>query len=154
MSYASFPTPPYHFERLDKSKALLLVVDHQLGLLQLVRDYTPTEFRNNVLAHAALGPLFSLPTIMTTSAETGPNGPLPKEILEMYEGKDAPLIKRNGEVNAWDNEEFRAAVEKTGRKQIILGGIVTEVCTMFLALSLREAGYRYVFLYMPVVMGG
>jgi nicotinamidase-related amidase len=44
-------------------------------------------------------------------------------------------------VNAWDNPEFRAAVEATGRTQIILGGIVTEVCTLFLALSLREAGY-------------
>jgi nicotinamidase-related amidase len=76
---------------------------------------------------------------MTTSAQTGPNGPLPHEILDMY--PDAPLIKRNGEVNAWDNPDFRAAVESTGRKQVILGGIVTEVCTMFLALSLRQAGY-------------
>ena len=41
---------------------------------------------------------------------------------------DAPFIKRNGEVNAWDNPDFRKAVEATGRKQIILGGIVTEVC--------------------------
>ena len=57
---------------------------------------------------------------------TGPNGPLPKEILEMY--PKSPLIKRNGEVNAWDNPEFRKAVEDTGRKQMILGGIVTEVC--------------------------
>ena len=54
---------------------------------------------------------------------------------------DAPFIRRNGEVNAWDNPDFRAAVEATGRKQVVLGGIVTEVCTMFLALSLREAGY-------------
>ena len=139
MSYASYPTPPYKFERLDKDKAILLIVDHQLGLLQLVRDYTTAEFRNNVLAHAELGKLFDLPTILTTSAENGPNGPLPKEITEMY--PDAPLIKRNGEVNAWDNADFRKAVEATGRKQVILGGIVTEVCTMFLALSLREAGY-------------
>ncbi|KEF63090.1 uncharacterized protein A1O9_01066 [Exophiala aquamarina CBS 119918] len=118
---------------------LLLIVDHQLGLLQLVKDYTTAEFRNNVLAHAELGKLFDLPVVMTTSAETGPNGPLPKEITQMY--PEAPLIRRNGEVNAWDNPDFRAAVEATGRTQIILGGIVTEVCTMFLALSLREAGY-------------
>lgn len=91
------------------------------------------------MAHAELGKLFDLPVVMTTSAETGPNGPLPKEILEMY--PKAPMIRRNGEVNAWDNPDFRAAVEATGRKQVILGGIVTEVCTMFLALSLREAGY-------------
>ena len=56
----------------------------------------------------------------------GPNGPLPKEILEMY--PDAPLIKRQGEVNAWDNPEFRAAVQATGKKQVIMAGIVTDVC--------------------------
>ncbi|KIY02462.1 uncharacterized protein Z520_02601 [Fonsecaea multimorphosa CBS 102226] len=135
----AYQQPPYKFERLDKDKAILLIVDHQLGLLQLVKDYTTAEFRNNVLAHAELGKLFDLPTILTTSAETGPNGPLPKEITDMY--PNAPFIRRNGEVNAWDNPDFRAAVEATGRKQVILGGIVTEVCTMFLALSLREAGY-------------
>jgi nicotinamidase-related amidase len=139
MSFASYPPPPYKFERLDKDKAILLIVDHQLGLLQLVKDYTTAEFRNNVLAHAELGKLFDLPTILTTSAENGPNGPLPKEITDMY--PNAPFIRRNGEVNAWDNPDFRQAVEATGRKQVILGGIVTEVCTMFLALSLREAGY-------------
>jgi hypothetical protein len=64
-------TAPFTFERLDKDKALLLIVDHQLGLLQLVRDYTVAEFRNNVFAHAEIGKLFNLPVIMTTSAETG-----------------------------------------------------------------------------------
>ena len=74
---------------------------------------------------------------------------------------NAPIIRRNGEVNAWDNPEFRAAVEATEKKQVIIAGIVTEVCTSiyghfrcsfeqsthkplgtaFLALSLREAGY-------------
>ena len=57
---------------------------------------------------------------------TGPNGPLPHEILEMHPG--APLIKRQGEVNAWDNADFRAAVKATGKKQVILAGIVTDVC--------------------------
>lgn len=57
----------------------------------------------------------------------GPNGPLPKEILEMY--PDAPLVKRQGEVDAWDNPDVRAAIEATGRKQIIIGGITTDVCT-------------------------
>lgn len=50
-------------------------MDHQIGLFQLVRDFTPTEFRNNILAHAELGVVFNLPTIITTSVETG-NAPL------------------------------------------------------------------------------
>ena len=45
----------------------------------------------------------------------------------MYPG--APLIKRQGEVDAWDNADFRAAIKATGRKQIIIAGIVTDVCT-------------------------
>ncbi|THU90794.1 Isochorismatase hydrolase [Dendrothele bispora CBS 962.96] len=130
---------PTKLERLDKSKAVLLVVDHQVGLFQVVRDYQPDEYKNNILAHAGLGKVFGLPTILTTSAQDGPNGPLPHEILEMH--PDAPLIKRNGEVNAWDNAEFREAVKATGRKQVILAGIVTDVCTAFLALSLIEEGY-------------
>ena len=54
---------------------------------------------------------------------------------------DAPFIHRHGEVDAWDNADFRAAVEATGKKRVILAGITTDVCTAFLALSLVEAGY-------------
>jgi len=129
----------YTFTRLDKTNAVLLVVDHQLGLSELVRDFDPTVFRQAIFAHAALGKLFNLPTILTSSADTGPNGALPKEIIEMH--PNASFIHRQGEVDAWDNPDFRAAVEATGKKQVILAGIVTEVCTSFLALSLIEAGY-------------
>ncbi len=55
----------------------------------------------------------------------GPNGFLPREIIEMH--PNAPFIKRQGEVNAWDNANFRAAVRATGKKQVILTGIVTDV---------------------------
>ncbi|KAF8904147.1 Isochorismatase-like protein [Gymnopilus junonius] len=127
------------FIRLNKDDAALLIVDHQIGLFQMARDQQPEEFRNAVLAHAAIGKVFNLPTILTTSAETGPNGQLPKEITDMH--PDAPLIKRNGEVDAWDNSDFRDAVRATGKKQLIIGGITTDVCTAFLALSLIEEGY-------------
>ncbi|KAI5466590.1 Isochorismatase-like protein [Mariannaea sp. PMI_226] len=129
----------YKYERLNKSEALLLVVDIQEGLYQIARDFDPTLYRDQVLAHAAIGKVFNLPVIMTTSADQGPNGPLAKEILEMY--PDMPLVQRQGEVNAWDNEEFRKTVQSYGRKQIIMAGITTDVCTTFLALSLRDAGY-------------
>ncbi|TEB35786.1 ycaC protein [Coprinellus micaceus] len=126
--------------RIDKDKAALLVVDHQVGLFELVQDINPVEFRNNIVAHAELGFLFNLPTILTTSAETGPNGPLPKEITRLH--PNATFVRRNGEVNAWSNEEFRAAVKATNKSQIILAGITTDVCTAFLALSLIDEGYE------------
>jgi nicotinamidase-related amidase len=62
----------------------------------------------------------------------GPNGALPKEITKMH--PTAPFIHRQGEVDAWDNPAFRSAVQATGKKQIILAGIVTEVCK-FLPLA-------------------
>ncbi|KAK7749270.1 hypothetical protein SLS62_008239 [Diatrype stigma] len=111
----------------------------QDGLFTLGRDYDATVFRNAMYAHAELGKVFDLPVVMTSSSETGPNGPLPDEFVEWY--PDAPLIKRQGEVNAWDNPDFREAVIAANKSQIVIGGIVTEVCTTFLALSLREAGY-------------
>ncbi|KAI5841720.1 Isochorismatase-like protein [Tricharina praecox] len=128
------------YKRLNKNDTMLLVVDIQVGLFQMARDTSPEEYRNHALAHSAIGPLFDIPTILTTSAQDGPNGPLPKEIIAMH--PNAPLVMRHGEVNAWDNAEFRAAVKATGKSQVILAGITTDVCTTFLALSLREAGYE------------
>ncbi|KAI0189846.1 Isochorismatase-like protein [Xylaria flabelliformis] len=129
----------FKYERLDKSNAALVILDMQEGLFHIARDYDSTQYRNAIYAHAELGKIFGLPVVMSTSAETGPNGPLPDEFLELY--PDVSVVKRQGEVNAWDNEEFRNAVKATGKSQIIIAGIVTEVCTAFCALSLREAGY-------------
>ena len=75
---------------------MLLIVDLQVGLHQLVRDWDGDVYRQNMMAHAELGKLFDLPVVMTTSAEQGFNRPLPKEILNLY--PNAPLIKRGGEV--------------------------------------------------------
>lgn len=126
--------------RLDKNNAAVLLVDHQSGLLSLVRDIDPDKFKNNVLALAALAKYFELPTILTTSFEQGPNGPLVPELKEMF--PTAPYIARPGQINAWDNEDFVKAVKATGKKQLIIAGVVTEVCVAFPALSALEQGYE------------
>jgi len=128
------------YVRLDKKNAAVLLVDHQAGLLSLVRDIEPDKFKNNVLALADLAKYFNLPTILTTSFEDGPNGPLVPELKESF--PDAPYIARPGQINAWDNEEFVKAVKATGRKQLILAGIVTDVCVAFPALSAINEGFE------------
>ncbi|EPO6262826.1 hydrolase, partial [Shigella dysenteriae] len=82
----------------------VLLVDHQAGLLSLVRDIEPDKFKNNVLALGDQAKYFNLPTILTTSFETGPNGPLVPELKAQF--PDAPYIARPGNINAWDNEDF------------------------------------------------
>ncbi|TVS08714.1 MAG: hydrolase [Gammaproteobacteria bacterium] len=121
------------YKRLDKDQAAVLLVDHQTGLLSLVRDIQPDMFKNNVLALAALAQYFKLPTILTTSFEDGPNGPLVPELKDAF--PEAPYIARPGQINAWDNEDFVKAVKATGRKQLIIAGVVTEVCVAFPTLS-------------------
>jgi nicotinamidase-related amidase len=106
----------------------VLLVDHQTGLLSLVRDIDPDKFKNNVLALADMAEYFKLPTILTTSFETGPNGPLVPELKEKF---PRPYIARPGQINAWDNEDFVKAVKATGKKQLIVAGVVTEVCVAF-----------------------
>ncbi|MAR71125.1 hydrolase [Halomonas litopenaei] len=130
-------TRPY--VRLDKNDVTVLLVDHQAGLLSVARDFDADAFKNNVLALADIARFFELPTILTTSFEDGPNGPMVPELKEMF--PTAPYIARPGQINAWDNEEFVAAIEKTGRKQLLIAGVVTEVCVAFPALSAIEAGY-------------
>ena len=128
------------YTRLDKNNAAVLLVDHQAGLLSLVRDIEPDKFKNNVLALADLAEYFKLPTILTTSFESGPNGPLVPELKAQF--PDAPYIARPGQINAWDNEDFVKAIKATGKKQLIIAGVVTEVCVAFPALSALAEGFE------------
>ncbi|USQ12742.1 hydrolase [Legionella lytica] len=130
----------FQYRRLDKDDCALLLVDHQSGLISLVQDFSPNEFKNNVLAVSACGKYFKLPTVLTTSFEQGPNGPLVPELKEMH--PEAAYIPRPGNINAWDNPDFVKAVKATGKKQLIIAGVVTEVCVAFPALSAIEEGFE------------
>jgi nicotinamidase-related amidase len=130
----------FKYTRLSKDDAAMLFVDHQAGLVSLVRDFGSDEFYNNVLALADTANYFKLPTILSTSFEQGPNGPMLPVLKELF--PNAPFIARPGQINAWDNEDFVNAVKKTGKKQLIIAGIVTDVCVAFPTLSALEAGYE------------
>ncbi|MFZ6184153.1 isochorismatase family protein [Nannocystis pusilla] len=128
------------YDRLSKDEAALLIIDHQSGLFQLVHDQIPEVFARNVCALADIAKVFKLPVVVTTSKEDGPNGPLMPDLRERL--TNVKVVRREGEINAWDNAEFVKAVKKTGRKQLIVAGITTDVCVAFAALSALEAGYK------------
>ena len=135
---SGFAAPNY--VRLDKERAALVLVDHQTGLFSLVQDIEPALFKNNVIALAEVGKFFKLPTVISTSLEQGPNGPFLPEVVAIH--PDVPIIQRPGQINAWDNPDFVEAIKKTGRKQLIIAGIVTDVCVAHVTLSAIEAGYE------------
>ena len=130
----------FKYRRISKDDAVALFVDHQSGLISLVQDFSPAEFKNSVLALGDIAKYYQLPTILTTSFEDGPNGPIVPELKALF--PDAPHIARPGQINAWDNEDFVRAIRDTGRKQLIIAGVVTDVCVTFPTLSALEAGYE------------
>lgn len=125
---------------VNSDDAVILLIDHQSGLFQLVKDMPEPDLRRNVAALAKAANLLKIPVITTASVPEGPNGPLIPEIMEM-----APLaqyIPRQGQINAWDVPEFVKAIEATERKTLIIAGTLTSVCLAFPALSAAAAGYQ------------
>lgn len=124
---------------LTPGNAALLLIDHQVGLLTCVRTMDPVNLKNNIIALAKLARIFDLPVVLTTSgASATPNGPLMPELVQMF--PDNGIIDRTL-VNSWDDPAFVKAVEKTGRKKVIMAGISTDVCLAFPAISAVKAGY-------------
>ncbi|MFK3800215.1 MULTISPECIES: isochorismatase family protein [unclassified Pseudomonas] len=128
------------YDHLGADTAAVLFVDHQTGLSNGIHDQSLPEYMTAVAALAKLAKAFKLPSIITTSAADGPNGPVLPIITQTL--PDAPIIHRPGEINAWDNPDMVAAIEKTGRRKLIIAGVSTEVCVTFVALSAIKAGYE------------
>lgn len=137
------PTPAAAEVLLDPNDTVILLLDHQTGLFQTVKDVPIAELRNNTVALAMIGELANAPIITTASEPGGPNGPLMSELTEA--APSAQYVARQGEVSAWDNADFVAAVEATGRKTLVMAGVWTSVCVAFPALQAKADGYTVYF---------
>jgi nicotinamidase-related amidase len=125
---------------IDPKDAILLLIDHQSGLFQLVRDIDQPTLRSHVTALAKVARLAKTPTFTTASVPDGPNGPLIPEIHQY--NPEAVYIPRTGQINAWDNPAWVEAIEKTKRKTLLIAGTLTSVCMAFPTLSALVAGYK------------
>ena len=125
---------------IDADDAVMLLIDHQSGLFQTVGDMPMPVLRRHAAALARMATLAKLPVITTASVPQGPNGPLIPEIHA--NAPHAQYVGRKGEINAWDNPDFVAAVKATGRKQLIIAGTITSVCMAFPAIAAAADGYQ------------
>ncbi|MES2792994.1 MAG: isochorismatase family protein [Planctomycetota bacterium] len=125
---------------INPDDAVMLLIDHQSGLFQLVRDIDQPVLRSNVTALAKVARLAKIPTFTTASVPDGPNGPLIPEVHQS--NPEAVYIPRTGQINAWDNPAWVSAIEKTGRKTLLIAGTLTSVCMAFPTLSALVAGYK------------
>lgn len=125
---------------IDPNDTAMLLIDHQSGLFQIVKDIDVPQLRANAIALAKAATLLKIPVITTASVPQGPNGPLIPEIHES--APHAQYVARRGEINAWDNPEFRAAVKATGKKTLVIAGTLTSVCLAFPSIAAVHEGYK------------
>lgn len=127
---------------LTPENATVLLIDHQVGLMNIVRDMGAEEFKSNVLGlakTAKTAQTLGLPVVLTTSHDWGPNGQIIPVLRELF--PDVEIIRRPGVINAYRWPAFREAVEATGRKKVINAAVTTTTCLQFPALDMVLDGY-------------
>jgi nicotinamidase-related amidase len=127
--------------RIDPDNAVLLLIDHQTNLIMGCQSMEPILLKNNTVALAAMAKIFKIPVVLTTTGGggNGPAGPLFPELLAELPGQ--AVIDRQQFYNSMDDAIFKSAVEKTGRKKLIIAGITSDLCVMFPALTALSQGY-------------
>lgn len=129
-------------EPLTRENAALVLVDHQVGLMTGIRDYSVGELKHNVVGLARAAKALGLPVVTTTTSADTLWGPAFPELQEALPGQD--FIDRTT-VNAWDDPRVEAAIRATGRSKLVFAGVSLEVCAAFPAMrAVREGFEAYV----------
>jgi nicotinamidase-related amidase len=122
----------------------MILIDHQVGT-NTWASTTPLDLlQRNVIILAKFAKGTGMPTVLTSSQETNVNvqGPLMPELQEILPEEFAARIKRQGVVNAWDDENFANACRSTGKKNFVMAGVTTDVCMVAPAISALEEGFN------------
>jgi nicotinamidase-related amidase len=123
---------------LKPEECVLAVIDHQPQMSFMVRSHDLTVVRNNVVALVRGAKLFKVPVVLTTVASKTFSGALWPEIQAVFPEQE-PIDRTS--MNSWEDKNFKAAVEKTGKKSLIIAGLWTEVCVCFPAIQALRDGY-------------
>ncbi len=126
-------------ELLTPDNCALILIDHQPQMFFGVESTSRQAIINNVVGLAKAAKIFKVPTILTTVAAKSFSGPLIPELQAVFPAQ-IPIDRTS--MNSWEDKNFVAAVEKTGRKKLVIAALWTEVCLAFPAISAIQAGYE------------
>ncbi|WP_031431672.1 isochorismatase family protein [Methylomicrobium agile] len=130
-----------NYEKFSADNAALLLIDHQVGTMQLIKNIDRELAAKQSIALAKMAKILNMPVVLTSSQENNAQGPLLPEIAEILPEAYEARIKRPGVVNAWAYPDFHKAVLATGRKQLIMAGVTTDVCLIFPAIDAAREGF-------------
>jgi nicotinamidase-related amidase len=114
-------------------------IDHQPQMLFGVANADRATLINNVTLLAKVAKEFNVPAVLTAVETESFSGYIWPQLLDVFPGQ--PVVERTS-MNSWDDSGFRKAVEATGRKNIIMTGLWTEVCVTWPTVEMLGAGYN------------
>jgi nicotinamidase-related amidase len=122
--------------------SVLVLVDYQVGTLQLIRTSSSDLCLRNAVTLATAAKALKIPVVLTSSQEDRIQGPISPALQKALPDAFKARVKRQGIVNAWGDPNFTSAIEATGRKNIIVGGVTTDICLVFPSISAVQEGYN------------
>ena len=127
--------------KITPDNAAAIFIDYQTELILGCQSATPQEIKNNMLALAQIAKIYELPVVMTTTGGgvTSPAGGTISDLTKMF--PDVENIDRQQYLNSMQDPKFNEAVKATGRKKLIMGGITTDLCVVFPAITAVAEGY-------------
>jgi len=120
----------------------LILIDHQVGTMQLIKNLPLESVKRNTLALAKAAKILGLPVVLTSSQEERLQGPLLPELATLLPEAFAARVRRAGIVNAWNDANFVHAIKATGRRNLLMAGVTTDVCLVFPAIDAVDEGFR------------
>jgi nicotinamidase-related amidase len=120
----------------------LVLVDYQVGTMQLIRTSSSDLCLRNAVTLASAAKALNIPVVLTSSQEDRIQGPISPMLQRVLPDAYKARVKRKGIVNAWGDPNFSAAIAATGRKNIIMGGVTTDICLVFPSISAVQEGYN------------
>ncbi len=140
MTSANTPRDPVADHMLTAQNAALLIIDFQPVQVASIASMNKRLLVANVVAVARTAKLYDMPTVLTTvNVTSGRNQPMLNPITDVLSG--VPIVDRTS-INAWEDDDFVAAVKATGRKKLIMVALWTEVCLVFPALDALQDGFE------------
>jgi nicotinamidase-related amidase len=125
---------------LTPKNAALVIIDFQPIQVRSIKSMDHDLLVHNVVRVARLATLYGLPMVLSTvNVKTGVNEPTIPELTAVLNGVE-PLDRTT--INAWEDAEFVAAVEATGRRKVIIAALWTEACLTFPTLDALRDGYE------------
>ena len=124
---------------LTPQNSALVVIDYQPSQVQTVTSIDRQVLTDNIVSVARLAKTFHLPVVLSTVNVARGQGPTISELKSVLD--DSREIDRT-EINSWENDEFRSAVEATGRRKLIMTALWTEVCLAFPTLDALREGFE------------